>query len=69
LSGVFFSSANFPDAAQPIIRALPLTATIDAFRATMLQGAGPSAVTPQLLVLAAWMIVSLALAMRMFRWR
>ena len=69
LSGVFFSSANFPDAAQPIIRALPLTATIDAFRATMLQGARPSAVTPQLLVLAAWMIVSLALAMRMFRWR
>ena len=69
LSGVFFSSANFPDAAQPIIRALPLTATIDAFRATMLQGAGPGAVTPQLLVLTAWLVVSLALAMRLFRWR
>lgn len=69
LSGVFFSSANFPDAAQPLIRALPLTATIDAFRATMLQGADLAAVTPQLLVLTAWMIVSLALAMRMFRWR
>lgn len=69
LSGVFFSSANFPDAAQPLIRALPLTATIDAFRATMLQGADLAAVTPQLLVLTAWMIVSLALAVRMFRWR
>lgn len=69
LSGVFFSSANFPDAAQPFIRALPLTATIDAFRATMLQGAGLAAVLPELAVLAAWLVVSLVLALRWFRWR
>lgn len=69
LSGVFFSSANFPDAAQPFIRALPLTATIDAFRATMLQGAGPGDVAGPLLVLVAWMGASLILALRLFRWR
>ena len=32
LSGVFFSAANFPGVVQPFIQALPLTATIDAFR-------------------------------------
>ncbi|MFL5607152.1 MAG: ABC transporter permease, partial [Gemmatimonadaceae bacterium] len=46
LSGVFFSSANFPQVAQPFIKALPLTATNDALRATMLQGAGWGAVAP-----------------------
>ena len=38
LSGVFFSSSNFPDVAQPFIRALPLTALNDALRAVMLDG-------------------------------
>src|SRR6185369_495674 len=32
LSGVFFASTNFPAAAQPVIQALPLTATINALR-------------------------------------
>ena len=40
LSGVFFSSERFPDAAQPFIRALPLTALNDALRAVMLEGSG-----------------------------
>lgn len=69
LSGVFFSSANFPAAAQPFIRALPLTATNDALRATMLQGAGWGAVLPQLAVIALWLVGSFLLALRMFRWR
>jgi CheY-like chemotaxis protein len=33
--GVFFSSAPFPDALQPVIKALPLTALNDALRAVM----------------------------------
>ncbi len=40
LSGVFFSAQRFPDVVQPFIKALPLTALIDALRANMLQGAG-----------------------------
>ena len=43
LSGVFFSAQRFPDAVQPLIQALPLTAVIDALRAHMLQGATPRA--------------------------
>ena len=69
LSGVFFSSANFPRVAQPFIKALPLTATNDALRATMLQGAGWSAIAPQLAVIAAWLVVTFTLALRLFRWR
>ena len=46
LSGVFFSAQRFPDAVQPFISALPLTALIDALRAHMLQGAGLAATRP-----------------------
>ncbi len=69
LSGVFFSASNFPKAAQPVIQALPLTATINALRGTMLQGAGWSEVAPALAIVSAWLVVSFALAMRLFRWR
>jgi ABC-type multidrug transport system permease subunit len=68
-SGVFFSSARFPDAVQPFIRALPLTAVIDALRATMLRGAGPGQLLPQLAVIAVWLLASFGLAVRVFRWR
>ena len=69
LSGVFFSSSNFPKVAQPFIQALPLTATINALRATMLQGAGWATVAPSLAIVAAWLVVSFSLALRLFRWR
>ena len=69
LSGVFFSSANFPPATQPFIHALPLTALNDALRAVMLDGAPAVAIAPQLLVMTAWTLVSFAIALRIFRWR
>ncbi|MEO7457151.1 MAG: ABC transporter permease [Gemmatimonadaceae bacterium] len=69
LSGVFFSSNNFPAVAQPVIQALPLTATINALRATMLQGAGWSVVLPSLAIIAAWLVVSFGVAFKLFRWR
>lgn len=69
LSGVFFSSANFPDVAQPFIRLLPLTAANDALRANMLQGAGLGDVWPQLVVLTVWLVVTTTVAVRIFKWR
>ena len=69
LSGVFFSSENFPRAFQPFIKALPLTATNDALRATMLRGDGWSTVTPELIVLTIWTIGCAWLALKLFRWR
>ncbi|MBZ5578756.1 MAG: ABC transporter permease [Acidobacteriia bacterium] len=69
LSGVFFSSQRFPDAVQPLVRALPLTATIDALRMNMLQGATLLQAAPQLAVMGAWLGLSFTLALKLFRWR
>jgi ABC-2 type transport system permease protein len=69
LSGVFFSSTNFPAAAQPFIQALPLTATINALRGTMLQGLGWVGVSVPLLIVSVWGVVAFGVALRVFRWR
>jgi len=69
LSGVFFSSENFPGAVQPLIQALPLTAVNDALRANMLRGAGLDVVGPELAIILAWAAVCFTLALRLFRWR
>jgi len=68
-SGVFFSSSNFPQAVQPIVKALPLTAVNDALRANMLEGASLAAVTPQLLIIVAWGVLTFFAALKLFRWR
>ena len=68
LSGVFFSSSNFPQAVQPLIQALPLTALIDALRDVVLEGSGVVAVARDLAVLVAWGIGGFVAALRMFRW-
>jgi ABC-type polysaccharide/polyol phosphate export permease len=69
MSGVFFSAQRFPDLVQPVIKALPLTAVIDALRANMLQGANFSQLAAQLGILGTWLVVCFALALRLFRWR
>jgi ABC-type polysaccharide/polyol phosphate export permease len=69
LSGVFFSSENFPRAVQPVIQALPLTAVNDALRANMLRGAGLEVVGPELAIIAVWFVVCFMVALRIFRWR
>jgi ABC-type polysaccharide/polyol phosphate export permease len=69
LSGVFFSARRFPDAVQPLIQLLPLTAIIDALRGHMLQGATLFQLAPQLATLAGWLVVCFALALKLFRWR
>ena len=68
-SGVFFAVTNFPDAAQPVIRLLPLTALIDALRGVMLNGHGLPGVGGELGILAGWGVVSFAVALRVFRWQ
>jgi ABC-2 type transport system permease protein len=69
LSGVFFSSENFPHVVQPFIKALPLTATNDALRASMLRGDALVTLWPQMAVLGTWLIVCFAIALKIFRWR
>jgi ABC-2 type transport system permease protein len=68
-SGVFFSTARFPDWMQRPLRALPLTALNDSLRAVMIDGVGPRAVLGQAALLAGIGAASFALALRLFRWR
>ena len=68
-SGVFFSAERFPDIVQPFIRALPLTAVIDALRSNMLQGAALPQLWSELAVIAAWVVVCFFSALKLFRWR
>jgi len=68
-SGIFFSTERFPAAAQPFIQALPLTALNDALRGVMLDGAGIATLAPELAILAAWLVVSFVVALRIFRWQ
>ena len=69
LSGVFFSSARFPDVVQPIIKALPLTALVDALRGVMLEGATLGGVGSELTVLLIWLVLGYGLALKLFRWQ
>jgi ABC-2 type transport system permease protein len=69
LSGVFFSAARFPQVVQPAIRALPLTALVDALRRLMLEGGSLVSVAGELAVLAAWVVGAFLLALRIFRWQ
>jgi ABC-2 type transport system permease protein len=69
LSGVFFSSDRFPAAAQPFIKALPLTALNNALRGLINEGHSFAVVAPQLAIVVAWGLVSFAVALRIFRWR
>ena len=68
-SGVFFSSARFPEVVQPFVQALPLTAVNDALRANMLEGASLAQVAPELAIVAAWLVVCFAIALKIFRWQ
>jgi ABC-type polysaccharide/polyol phosphate export permease len=68
LSGVFFSTANFPQAMQPFIAALPLTAVNDTLRGIMIEGASLASLAAPLGITAAWGAASFAVALRLFRW-
>jgi len=69
LSGVFFSASRFPNIIQPIVRALPLTAAIDALRGNMLQGMTLPQLAVPVMTLLAWLVIPFFVALRIFRWR
>jgi len=69
LSGTFFSYARFPEAMQPFVRALPLTALNDALRAVMIDGSPLARLGTPLGIVTAWGVASFAVALQIFRWR
>jgi len=69
LSGVFFSATRFPAIVQPVVRALPLTAAIDALRGNMLQGMNLSQQVAPVAILFAWLVVPFMVSLGIFRWK
>ena len=69
LSGIFFASSNFPDAMQPLIQALPLTALNDALRAVINEGLPLTSQWHEVAILSGWGAGCFALALKLFRWQ
>jgi len=68
-SGIFFSTERFPNALQPVIQGLPLTAVNDALRAVMLDGHSVLQVPGEIAITAVWGLVAFAGALALFRWQ
>lgn len=51
-----------------MIRLLPLTPVISSLRQVMQEGAGLVTILPDLGLMAAWLVVTFAVALRIFRW-
>jgi ABC-type polysaccharide/polyol phosphate export permease len=69
LSGTFFSYARFPEAMQPFVKALPLTALNDALRAIMIDGAPLLSLAQPIAIVTGWGVAGFAVALAIFRWR
>ncbi len=67
-SGVFFARERYPDAVQPILQLLPLSALVDALRGVMLEGLTLLQIWPAVATLFVWACVSFSVALRTFRW-
>ena len=67
-SGVFFARERYPEALQPLLRLLPLSALVDALRGVMLEGLSLLQLWPAVATLLVWACVSFSVALRVFRW-
>lgn len=67
-SGVFFARERYPDAVQPILQLLPLSALVDALRGVMLEGLTLLQIWPAVATLLVWACVSFSVALKVFRW-
>jgi ABC-2 type transport system permease protein len=68
LGGSYFNVNGAPSFIQPLIHAMPLYYLNDALRQVINYGAGWSAIQTSVLVLLAWIIASMLLVWRAFKW-
>jgi ABC-2 type transport system permease protein len=68
LSGIFFPVEIMPTFMRPIVNAMPLTYLGDAFRQIMVQGTPLYPMWLDVAVLGAWLVICVALAIRLFQW-
>jgi ABC-2 type transport system permease protein len=68
LSGVFFSRSSLPGFAHTITNFFPLTYLTDGLRAISTEGASLVMIWPQLVGLTVWVLITVFLAIKAFRW-
>ena len=68
LSGSYFNVNGAPNFLQPLIHAMPLYYLNDALRQVINNGAGWAAIQTGVLVMLAWIIASLMVVWRGFKW-
>ena len=68
LSGIFFPVDIMPDFMRPVMDAIPLSYLGDAFRQIMVDATPVHSMAVNIGVLAAWLVVSMVLAIRLFSW-
>jgi ABC-2 type transport system permease protein len=68
LTGIFFPVTGLPTLIQPIIKALPLTYTVDALKQTMIGAPPINAPIVNFGVQAVWLLAMTGLAIRYFKW-
>jgi ABC-2 type transport system permease protein len=68
LSGIFFPTSIMPDFLVPVMKVLPLTYLGDAIRHVMLGWDSAFGFSNDIYILLGWLVVSLVLAVKRFRW-
>lgn len=68
LSGIFFPVNVMPGFLQPIVKAIPLTYLGDALRQVMTGAAPLYSLNTDIIIMLAWLVVSVAAAVRFFQW-
>ena len=68
LSGIFFPISIMPDFIKPVVKAIPLTYLGDALRQVMVGAPPEYAMSTNLLILAAWLIATLLVTVKFWRW-
>ncbi len=69
LSGVFYPIESMPELIQPIANLLPLSVVSTAMREIANNGTSLLEITPTLIGIAAWFVIALVLATRLFVWK
>ncbi len=68
LSGIFFPIDFMPDFMRPIVSAIPLTYLADALRQVMVEATPAFSIATDIAVLVGWLVVTMALSVKFFRW-
>lgn len=68
LSGIFFSRDSLPGFIRSVVDLLPLSYLADAMRSIAIDDATLTQILPQLGGLGVWSVISIIIAVKMFRW-